>query len=455
MKPTNALIRGMLWAIALGPFVVATFVLAPAAHAQGAGSIEVPADADTRALLRQAEARLSAGDAAGAYALLGEQEAALAGNPAYDYLLGVSALDSGRTSDAIFALRRALSIEPGFSGARMELARAYFDAGNYALARPLFVGLRDENPPPGVREVIDSYVRVIDAGPATPAGSFRPFVSIEAGHDSNANGSTAEQQFFGFVLSPQNVETDSPFFGAAAGFQWTVPTGTRQGWFLGARASHRSNPDASFVDATVINGIGAYQWRRGAFFGRIGADAYNAWRDGNSNEAYGGIDVLLGRTVATNWDLALGIRGGAVRFADEIEVLDVNRVLYSLSATWRVGSLTSLRFEAIGGQDSEQQAGSPYGNSKFGGRVSLAAPLGDHVFSASIGQLTTDYDGFFFFQRREDEQFDSLAQIEFRNVLTDGLSLIPRVRYLDNSSDIALYDYDRLEVGLTLSWMAP
>lgn len=446
--PARALTRCAMWAIAL--YVGA---VAPLSQAQETNSLEVTADANTQSLLRRAESRLSAGDAAGAYVLLSEREAALAGNPAYDYLLGVAALDTGRVSEAIFALRRALSVEPLFSGARMELARAYFDAGNHALARPLFVALREEGPPPGVRNVIDDYVRFIDTGPAIPAGRFRPYVDIEAGHDSNANGSTANQQFFGFVLSPQNVETASPYYGVAAGFQASIPTGTRQGWFLGARAGHRGNPDASFVDATLINGIAAYQWRRGAFFGRVGGDAYNAWRDGDSNESYGGIDVLLGRSVAADWDLSLGIRGGAVRFADTIEVLDVNRLLYSVAAAWRFSSLGSLRIEAIGGQDSEQQPGSPYGNSKFGGRLSLAAPMGDHIFSASIGHLASDYDGLFFGLAREDRQFDSLAQIEFRNVVADGISLIPRVRYIDNSSDIDLYDYDRLEIGLTLRWI--
>ena len=45
----------------------------------------------------------------------------------FDYLLGVAALDNGYISEAIFSLRRAIAVEPGFSGARMELARAYFE----------------------------------------------------------------------------------------------------------------------------------------------------------------------------------------------------------------------------------------------------------------------------------------------------------------------------------------
>ena len=422
-------------------------------YGQSGTTLQIPASADTQALLRQAESSLAGGNAESAYSMLSTREADLAGNAMFDYLLGVAALDTGRTSEAIFALRRSLTVEPRFSGARMELARAYFEAGNHALARPLFAALLTENPPPGVRDVLNGYIGAIDKRPVAPRSRFSPYAEVAAGHDSNANGSTAAQQFFGFTLSPENVETESPFYEFAAGFNWTVPTSTRQGWFLGARASHRSNPDASFVDATVVNGLGAYQWRRGAFFGRIGADAYHVWRDSQSNESYGGLDLLLGRNVSSSWDLKFGLRGGGLRHDASIEVLDVDRIMVTLGASWRFSSLGNLTFEAVGGQDSEKQSGSPYGNSKLGGRLSLTAPLGNHFFYASVGSLTSDFDGLFFGVPREDTQLDSIAQIEFRDVGIDGLSLIPRLRYIDNDSDLLLYDYDRTEISLILRWM--
>jgi tetratricopeptide (TPR) repeat protein len=448
MLAARAGILGVIWTIAFF-----TCALAPVSHAQSGATLQIAASADTQALLRQAEAELASGNAEFAYTRLSSHEAELAGNPMFDYLLGVAALDTGRNSEAIFALRRSIAVESRFSGARMELARAYFESGNRALARPLFVTLLAENPPPGVRDILNGYIRAIDTRPGAPRSHFMPYGEIAAGNDSNANGSTATQQFFGFTLSPQNVETESPFYELAAGFNWSIPSSSRQGWLLGARASHRSNPDASFVDATVINGLGAYQWRRGAFFGRAGADGYLVWRDGNANESYGGLDVLLGRSVSSSWDVSLGLRGGALRHDTAIEVLDVNRILYTLGATWRFAPLASLALEAIGGEDSERQSGSPYGNSKVGGRLSLTAPLGNHFFYASIGSLTSDFDGLFFGVPREDTQFNSIAQIEFRDVGVDGLSLIPRVRYIDNDSDLLLYKYDRTEISLILKWI--
>ena len=92
---------------------------------------------------------------------------------------------------------------------------------------------------------------------------------------------------------------------------------------------------------------------------------------------------------------------------------------------------------------------------KSGARISLNAPLGRSAYLfASIGSLESDYDGLFFGSSREDTQQTSILQIEFRDVFTDGLTLAPRLRYVDNDSDIGLYKYDRLEGGLLIRWVA-
>jgi tetratricopeptide (TPR) repeat protein len=397
---------------------------------------------------------LASGQSAAAFTLLGTREAELAGNPYYDYLLGVAALDSGRHGEAIFSLRRSLSVAPDFSGARMELARAYFDSGNQSLARPLFERLLDENPPAAVRSIINDYLAAIDARPTTAASRFDYSFDLAVGYDNNANGSTDNQQFLGFTLSPDNLKTESSFFEAGASVNWRNPTSTQFSWFASGRAALRHNPDASFVDSNIVSGNAGMVWQRGTFFGRAGAEGYWATRDGDPNQSYAGLDALLGNRITDKWDLSLGLRGGALRHDDAIETLDVDRIMATAGLAYRFGSPGTLGFEIISGRDSERLAGSPYGNSKFGGRLTLYVPVGGNGdLFASAGTLTSEYDGLFFGATREDTQFSTLLQITFRDVWVDGLSLSPKIRYVDNDSDVALYDYDRTEVGLQLRWM--
>lgn len=414
----------------------------------------VSASAETRELLQQAESMLGNGDSQGAYKLLQPREAELSGSAYFDYLLGIAALDSGRASEAILSLNRSVAAAPGFSGARMELARAYFDAGEPDSARPLFAALLGESPPPDVRDILDRYIAAIDEQPVAPPSRFSPYAELLLGHDDNANGSTDDQQFLGFTLSPENLETDSPFIEAGAGFGWFVPKNATFAWQLAARTGYRKNPDASFVDAGILSGTAGLNWRSGVIFGQASLDAYWTTRDGKSNEAYRGIDLLVGRQLNELWDLRLSVRGGALRFDDSIEILDVDRILYTAGASYRFGSRSRFDIELIGGSDSEKQNGSPYGNSKSGARLGLSAPIGQSSFlHASIGRLGSDYDGLFFGASRDDTQQTATLQLEFRDVLTPGLTIAPRIRYIDNESDVALYDYDRTEIGLLIRWM--
>jgi hypothetical protein len=236
------------------------------------------------------------------------------------------------------------------------------------------------------------------------------------------------------------VETESAFAELRAGFDWFVPRSSRFGWVFNAGASHRANPDASFVDATILNGLGGFNWQQDAWFGRAVVDGYWGSRDGNPNESYLGLDALIGRRLNDSYD-------------ESIEVLDVNRFLYSLGVTRRFASRAQLSAQVLGGNDSEQFAGSPYGNSKIGGRLGLSMPVGSSAWLlASLGSLTSDYDGLFFGTPREDTQLYTMLQLEFRNVLTDGLAIIPRVRYVNNDSDVELYSYDRTELGIAFRW---
>ena len=425
----------------------------PAMDAIAQDTLQVGAPAEVRQILTQAESLLASGAANQAYELLQPLENQYSDNVLFDYLLGIASLDTGRTSAAIMSLQRAVAAAPQFSGARMELARAHFEAGEPGEARPLFVALLTENPPPGVRSIIDQYIAAIDAGTTRPPSDFRPYAELLVGYDDNANGSTDDQQFLGFTLNPENLATDTAFFEANAGFGWVAPRSATFAWHINAHAGYRKNPDASFVDSGILSGIGGMMWASGANFGHLNVDAYAASRDGESNESYTGGNLLVGRHLNDRWDLSIAFRGGALRYDESIEVLDVNRLLYKVGLAWRFQSRGRLVVEAIGGSDSEQQTGSPYGNSKSGARLSVDTSIGDSTYLfASVGSLTSDYDGLFFGSEREDTQTTAVLQFEFRDVWTDGLSVVPRLRYIDNDSDVSLYDWDRTEIGLLIRW---
>ncbi len=113
------------------------------------------------ALLDKADALLKAGKPAQAYDLLEPVEAAYSGDADYGYKLGVAALDSDKPDRAVIALEKVLAVDPDFSGARLELARAYFAMGKYDPARDQFETVLARKPPEEVKGVVQKYLASI------------------------------------------------------------------------------------------------------------------------------------------------------------------------------------------------------------------------------------------------------------------------------------------------------
>lgn len=407
-------------------------------------------------VLDDARQRLAGGDPGGAYELLAPQEGEWAGDPAYDYLFGMAALDSGRAGEAVFSLERAVAAQPDFPGARMELARAQFESGDLANARTQFQFLLSQSPPAPTRAVIERYLAAIDRPGGRSGFGVRPFVEFGAGYDSNANGSTAEHSFLGFTLDPRNVETASSFLEIAGGLNQVHPLGGREdtAWVNGLRLSHRFNPDADFIDQTVGALNSGLSWARTRWRGNVGASGYYGLLDGDDHEWGAGIDAGLARRIAQSWELGATVRGGVLRYRDPaLEVLDANRYLGALSLTrFNIGS-RSGRFGAVllGGVDEERAAASAFGNSRLGGRLFagwMLAPQSGIYMEA--GYLETDFDDTpgFFGVARKDRELSALISTDYQNWPGRGWTVNPRIRYVQHDSNVSLYEYDRWEIGV-------
>ncbi|MEO8386158.1 MAG: tetratricopeptide repeat protein, partial [Betaproteobacteria bacterium] len=137
------------------------------------------------ALLHDAKQLLAADNPKQAFMILVAKQDKLAGDPDFDYLLGVSALDSGKIDEAIIAFERVLQVKPTRADARMDLSRAYFNAGSMDLAEANFLELKSSNPPPTTLAVIDKYLAAIRDRRAQNATGLLAWGETGLGYDSN------------------------------------------------------------------------------------------------------------------------------------------------------------------------------------------------------------------------------------------------------------------------------
>ena len=141
-------------------------------------------------VLEQAQALLNRAQAQAAYDLLKPLEEMRAGEPGYDYLLGLAALEVGFPVEAVFALERVVDLNPNHGPARAELARAYIALGETDDARTEFDKVRQMDVPADVRETIDRYMTAIEVYHDATRTRFRPWIEFGVGYDTNVNSAT-------------------------------------------------------------------------------------------------------------------------------------------------------------------------------------------------------------------------------------------------------------------------
>ncbi len=420
-----------------------------------------PSPADAQATLARARELLLAGKAEEARALLAPRELDWSGAPAFDYLYGVAALDTGHPADAVFSLERVLAAQPDFDGARMELARAQFESGDLAAAREQFRYLASRQPPAEADRVIGRYLDAIDARAGVRGQRWSAFVETGAGYDSNANGSTSSHTFGGFDLDPVNVETDSPYFTLAGGVDHSTGFANGLASASGLRLDYRNNADAHFVDQAVASAATNLYWSGGPWRASGGVNGFYGWLDGDPHESYLGLNAGAGRLLGDVWEIGARVSAGPLRYhQDALETLDVDRYLGALTLTrYHAGTAGArVALSLIGGRDDATEDASLFGNDKLGARLAANWPLGANFgLYTEAGYLASDYDdgaGFFDgsgLTHREDDQYTALVSANVENWPAAGWTVTPHVRYVRNDSTISLYEYDRWEAGFVLT----
>lgn len=425
-------------AITAAPAAIAAAAAAPTAFRESA---------DARSLSLEPEQR---------YQQLAALEERYAGDVDYDYGIGSVAVDTGKFAEAVFPLQRAVATQPDFAGARLELARAYYGAGDTESARREFTTLQGESPPPRVADMIQQYMDAIDRRAAEYQQQLSGYGELSAGHDSNANGATDSQQFLGFDLNARSRATSSPYYGLNVGGFFSYPIAP--GWRTQADAhfSTRQVPDASFVDSTQARAGAALEWRDGAITLNGALSYAYAELDGAENNNNTALDVTAGVVLDEHWQLGLGVRRSALRFVDDpaipgpdLSIQDTDSTLLSLALSTAVGRAL-LSGGWLLGQD-EAVPGAPFGRLLSGARLSAFLDTGSSRYLfATVAGLQSDYDGLFSGFERKDTQYSAQLGLDWRDFPARLWSIKTQLAYVDNRSDVVIYDYDRFDIGLAL-----
>ena len=203
------------------------------------------------------------GKSGDALLLLAPLEQTRAGDPDYDYALGLAAADSGHTGVAIRALQRVVAVQPDNAQARAEIARVYALAGDAESASAAFdTVITDPSVPDPVRQRINGLIRRLDQQTSGRTSSLTGFAEAEGGYDSNVNTATSASTItlpaFAFLgpasLDSSAVRNDVAFVQGQAGVSATIGLSALTGIYASALGLWRDALNGQTFDQAALTG---------------------------------------------------------------------------------------------------------------------------------------------------------------------------------------------------------
>ncbi len=434
--------------------LIASLALAPLFHAIAADDV-----------LLAAKRHLDSGNPQAAYSLLIPLQSDRAGDPEYDFLLGSAALELGKNTEAIFALERVLAVRPDATPARALIARAYFNLKETQTAKREFENVRSQEVPEEVALTIDRFLDAIRQIEETQTVTIRGYFEVGGGYDSNVNSATAEGQVavpaFGgaiFTLTGSSVEQADSYLAFGGGVNLRGPVSRRLSLFGGVAYSNKSNineDDFSTYSYDLNFGLSYKRDRStvtlatqlGAFFVDDAALYSEAYRE------------VVGATL--QWQYDFNARNQLSAYSQYARLTypgqgprDVDRYVAGAGYARAFGQRSSLvvYMGGYGGQEREQDQSFPqFGHDLAGVRIGAQQFLNEKfsifINASGEGRWYGGPDPSFLISR-EDEQYSASGGIHF--IPRKRLRLTLQGSYADNSSNIAINEFDRWLVSLTL-----
>ncbi len=424
----------------------------------------VAGTAIAQSVVDRAKALLRDGKAQEAYALL-EPASDQLNDAESAYLLGIAALDSGRSGLAVIALERSLGYDPNFAPARAELVRALLASGESDQARAELARLQGVQVPPEVRQKLTQLetrlAAVADVARRRTSG-IAGYVEAETGYDSNintgANSRTIAIPLFGgatATLDTVFAHKSSTFAGLGTGIVAynEVQPGLRI--FAGADLKGRYNFEKLGDVHYAINywtGNAGARWQTGAHT-VTGAVTYLENKVGGQR-----LDQQAGAYGQYQYQLDPNNEVGLfLQWLDQKHPIQrsLDTELTLIGTGWRRGLEGSgtpiLSLAAYYGDDQEKGTDLSVGRRIYGGRIGFERRLDIGArFYTSLAYQESRYGGenIFFLKKREDKRTDFSVGLAFTPA--KDWTLTPQFLWTRNRSNIPVVDFTREQLLVTL-----
>jgi len=392
-----------------------------------------------------------------AYDLLLPQEGARAGDPDFDFLLGIAAFESREYERSVFAFERVLAVRPNDTLARAWIAQAYFAMGELDTAKREFETVQKQQQqqqqvPAEARERVDSYLSAIKSAESNKVNGF---IELGGGWDTNVNSATSNNQVavpaiggpLVLTLVGQNSTQRADSFGRlAAGVDFTRKLSSEWSIVGGAAGAGKLNRNATEFDTMTLDGSLGVKWSKDSESILFGVQAQDFELDWARYRETAGLITQWTHNVDSSNFVSLWGQYAALRYPTQ-DIRDANRKILGLSYTGLfAGDFAPLLVASTYfGREDELADGVPnLGHKPVGVRFTTEVRLAAGWTAFVNGSYEyRKYGGPepVFGETRVDKQADLGAGIGY--VIRPGTTLIGQIAHTENRSNIDLFQFHR------------
>ncbi len=393
-----------------------------------------------------------------AFKLALPQRDELAGDPEFDLLFGISAIESGQINEGIFALERVVFLQPDNHRARLEYGRGLYILGQDTLARQAFNHVLDHaNPPPSVVEKVEQFLDAIRRRESRYKTSANGYVGLTFGHDSNINSAPGSQITL-IQLNQESLGKGDNFSNLVFGGQVFHPVSKNRKFYgrwdsMVRRYEGERDQDHSNHSLTV-----GHQWNRQQDQYDLSFNAQRYILDDSSYRTLYGPSLNWTKALSKEFTIQLGgswltLDHPDINGRDSRQLLFNARVFGEFGPQqpgyWFIGSF-------YGDERSDDQSIVSLGSVdrtfigfQGGGQVTLT-PDWSLITTATLQNSSYDSDDWLYGITRDDTY--TALDLELKHLLDAHWQLSANLNLSRNQSNIELYEYHRRQLSLSVRY---
>lgn len=407
-----------------------------------------------------ARALLDKGDAKAAYALLEPLEPQRAGDPEYDFLLGLAALEIGKNTNAIFALERVLAVDPNHVRARAEIARAYAAVGETKTAKQEFETVKRQGVPPEVAVTIDRVLSAIERVEDEGRTIIRGYAEGTIGYDTNANSATDSRNIavpiFGgaiFTLSPAGVRRSDSFTAVGAGASLRMPLDKEWALTASVAGNKRMNSDWDIFDTGSTDAHIGLVRTYGKDVFSVALQHNQFWVDNDRYRAAVGFTAQWQHNYDARNQASLYVQYADLNYQSNQQARNADRFVIGANLAHALQGFKTVFYGGayLADEAAKNDAFTHLGHTAYGLRAGAQHEFHrDAKLFANIGYEHRRYgaEDPFFLKTRDEGQWNLGAGVAWTP--TKNWRVTPQYQYTRVNSNITLNDYTRHVVSVTV-----